>query len=98
MAEYIKKDDVLEYMRSRLDMQDEYLPIHFMDFVIDEMPAADVRENVRGTWLGKPIGGYCTVRCSICNAAFRYNRGQWSFCPECGTDMRKTCDGDSCPL
>ena len=36
----IDADKVFEFMKSKIDMQDVYLPIHFMDMVIDEMPTA----------------------------------------------------------
>lgn len=34
----IDADKILEYMESNLDMQEAYLPISFLDLVIDEMP------------------------------------------------------------
>ncbi len=44
-------------------------------------------ERKRGQWLGKPIAGYCTVRCSVCKNVFRENNGRWNFCPNCGAEM-----------
>lgn len=44
-------------------------------------------QHVLGKWLGKPIAGYSTVRCSNCNASFRENNGKWKYCPECGSKM-----------
>lgn len=58
---------------------------------LNSIPTADVRENVKGEW--EPRGGY--YYCSQCGA--RYEWGG-NFCPNCGADMRKTCDGDSCPI
>lgn len=37
-GDLIDRDKILPYMRDRFDMQDLYLPIHFKDCVIDEMP------------------------------------------------------------
>lgn len=34
----IDADKVLEFMRNKWDMQDMYLPIHFKELVIDEIP------------------------------------------------------------
>jgi len=94
MADYIKREDVLEFMRGRLDMQDEYLPIHFIQFVIDEMPAADVRENVKGAWVH--LGGDEWL-CNACGHVIT-TEGSWehpsedderNFCENCGADMRK---------
>ena len=55
---------------------------------------ADVVEVVHGYWKGKPIAGYCTVRCSVCGSAFLDNDGRWNYCPHCGADMRGENDGE----
>lgn len=52
---------------------------------IDCLPAADIHPS--GRWLGKPLSGYATVRCSVCGSAFRENTGAWAFCPNCGARM-----------
>lgn len=36
----IDADKVLEFMRSKLEMQDLYLPVHLKELVTDEMPTA----------------------------------------------------------
>lgn len=56
--------------------------------MILDLPQADVIERKKGKWIGKPIAGYTTVRCSVCRNVFCENNGRWSFCPECGADMR----------
>lgn len=43
----IDGDAVLEFMRDRLDMQELYLPIHFKEFVVDEMPTVSPKQ---GQW------------------------------------------------
>lgn len=40
-----------------------------------------------GRWIGKPIGGYSTVRCSMCYSVFAENNGKWNYCPHCGARM-----------
>lgn len=52
---------------------------------LDDFPAADVRENVRGEWIYKD-GKTC---CSKCFSPYgvRYD-GENNFCPNCGADMR----------
>lgn len=91
MSEYIKKEDVLTYMRNRLDMQDAYLPIHFIQFVIDEMPAADVRGNVRAEWINEYDGFIpWTYRCSNCGNrifSFEYEERAVKYCGRCGAEM-----------
>lgn len=51
MPRYIDADKVLETMRSNMDMQELYLPIHFIDFVIEDMPTADVQPVKHGRWI-----------------------------------------------
>lgn len=46
-------------------------------------PYEDLQKFVpvrHGKWIGKPISGFATVRCSV-------NRGRWKFCPKCGARM-----------
>lgn len=38
----IDADKVLETMRSNMDMQELYLPTHFIDLVIEDMPTIEV--------------------------------------------------------
>ena len=64
---------------------------------IDNIPPADVRENVRGEWILS--GGY--FRCSICNekallkldkskgGSREYEQQKTNFCPYCGAKMEK---------
>lgn len=49
---------------------------------IDAIPAADVREVVRGHWI-KPKNEM-EFRCSICNADMKYPS---RYCPHCGASM-----------
>lgn len=57
--------------------------------IIKQIPSADVRENIHGTWEewkgsrypGLPI-------CSNCKMGFSFNFKKYNFCPNCGADMR----------
>lgn len=49
--------------------------------------ATTVEERKHGHWIGKPIAGYGTVRCSVCKSKFTNNAGQWNYCPSCGAAM-----------
>ena len=75
-----------------------------IEAIVSEIPAADVRENVRATWIKcdyKELDhqslelvrtGETGVCCSNCRHAFRANMlGSGNFCPNCGARM----DGDS---
>lgn len=56
--------------------------------MIEEFPAADVREVKRGKWDDDGCGW---VRCSVCRGAIAVARGgnKFNFCPNCGADMRE---------
>lgn len=45
------------------------------------------KEQRSGKWIGKPLAGYCTVKCSCCGDAFIDNDGRWGYCPTCGARM-----------
>ena len=42
----IDADAVLDMMNSQMDMQELYLPIHFKELVIDQLPTAYDVDNV----------------------------------------------------
>lgn len=56
---------------------------------IQDAPTVEAKPVIHGEWIGKPLGGYSTVRCSNCKNVFLENQGKWNFCPDCGADMRK---------
>ena len=58
---------------------------------LDTMPTVEERKH--GYWKGKPLAGYCTVRCSYCRVSFEGNSGRWKYCPECGAKMDGVNDG-----
>ncbi len=43
----IDADKILEKMQSVFDMQDLYLPVHFQQLVVDDMPTVDAVPVVR---------------------------------------------------
>ena len=47
MSRLIDADEILPMMERKMDMQDLYLPIHFQEMVIDEMPTVDAVQVVR---------------------------------------------------
>ena len=57
------------------------------DSFIDDVPTADVVEVKHGEWIGKPIAGYSTIRCSVCRDVFASQTGKWKHCPNCGAKM-----------
>lgn len=61
--------------------------------LIESMPTADVRENVHGEWVNtRPPEMSDNIVCSVCG----YDSiASYSFCPNCGADMRKGEKDDS---
>ena len=53
---------------------------------IDNMPTADVRENVKGEWHDYQEGKWIYQQCSVCG--YDYAPRKYPFCPNCGADMR----------
>ena len=61
---------------------------------IEQLPTADVRENVRGEWIFKEdrriVDGY-DWKCDQCGSWQRYTS---NFCPHCRADMREEKEGE----
>lgn len=66
---------------------------------IDNIPTADVRENVKGEWIeDNPREKSMMWRCSVCGRIAYYptigkrksykKHCGYNFCPNCGADMR----------
>ncbi len=51
---------------------------------INNAPTVDAVPVKHGRWIGKPLAGYSTVKCSVCGSAFVENNGKWKYCPDCG--------------
>lgn len=89
MPRYIDADKVLETMRSNIDMQELYLPTHFIDLVIEDVPTADVQPVKHGRWVensdpGQNINEH--YMCSECGCTF-HNWANDNYCPNCGAKM-----------
>ena len=98
MSRYIDADKVLDKMRDTFDMQDLYLPIHLKELIIDDIPTADVRENVHGKWLyGESEEGNDGYFCNMCGNFVPWIYAdfdisfikEFNFCPKCGAEMRE---------
>ena len=88
--EYIKKGDAINKIKLEMDMQDLYLPIHFIEFVLNAIPSADVAPVVHGKWIFDDPKRFIT-HCSNCNWVNVHYA--WHYCPHCGADMRGKYDG-----
>ena len=57
--------------------------------IVKEQPTADVRENVRGNWVGIDDEPYTTWECDKCGCIYEEDfKYIPNFCPNCGADMR----------
>lgn len=56
-----------------------------------KLPAADVRPVVRGRWKDAIQSCHDSphVKCSVCGEYYWQYFKKFSFCPNCGADMRK---------
>ena len=60
-----------------------------LEDILNSIPCADVRENIHGTWEHWKGEKFFDVPiCSNCGMTFSINARGWSFCPNCGVDMR----------
>lgn len=82
----ISRDAVIEKL-NEWDWQELYLPIHFKEHIIDELPSVTQKS---GKWIETE---YHRWRCSVCREK---GMSEWdnihnvrtNFCPNCGADMR----------
>ena len=100
MKKYIYADklikDLNDLSEHYTDKGKEYHPhINFVMDTVNQQPAANVRENVKGEWIDitmwhdEYFGNKCQAPAQKCS-----NCGEWSvgiymkFCSHCGADMR----------
>lgn len=87
MTDYIKREDVIA-LAWDVTYKNEW-HMHEHDEVVSVsdiagIPSADVVERKRGEWFDR---GSLSCRCSNCGC--KANK-EYSFCPNCGADMRET--------
>ena len=85
MPRYIDADLILPEMESKFDMQELYLPAHFQEFIVDEIPTADVAPVRHGRW---ETGYFHDRVCSCCTHPDNdLEERAHRFCPHCGARM-----------
>ena len=97
MSDYIRREDAIEFIENLVSSmsvcvsKDECSGMNSMKFraigAIHDVPAADVRENVRGEWVPKGRW-YCCSECGhdmIFTGTFDDEK---RYCSWCGADMR----------
>ena len=93
MAEYISREAAIKLFNfAVLDCLGMEPTIRAGDIIkaLESIPAADVRPVVRGRWeKGTSENGVTTALfCSCCHYENRHWY-EWSYCPNCGADMRE---------
>ena len=107
MAEYIEREAVVKYLRSRKgnfldDMGKGWSnAMEIAASVCENANAADVVEVVRGEWRTVKLNGdkgTVLVECSECGCVFDLTLFacglNYNFCPNCGADMREVDDAN----
>lgn len=87
MPRYIDADLILPEMESKLDMQELYLPVHFQEFIVDEIPTADVAPVRHGYWVKEKRDVLIHWHCSACKECFYLDKPNAEYCPHCGAKM-----------
>ena len=86
MAEYIEKKYLLDFLDAVIEAEKEInsrLTARAIQASINVMPSKDVVERKKGEWYDR---GSLSCRCSNCRCK---SPEEFSFCPNCGADMRK---------
>lgn len=92
MDDYIKREDAIMTAMNYEGTGNAQDASQDIAADLTSIPAADVRENVRGIWNNALdfSNGNEDLECSVCGEwFFSYKIDcDWNFCPNCGADMR----------
>ena len=93
MADYISRGKAIEAIMDLPNCPNSYSDTYDKECIIgtlDEVPTADVRENVHAHWVAINDARH-PYRCSNCGSEFDVEtmmlRPLWNFCPYCGAQM-----------
>ena len=85
MSEYIRRQDALVSIR-------QYQYPYGVEFLINNLPAADVAVVKHGKWIEYPRAHY--FKCSECKETVPYKKAvlirgkrKYKYCPHCGAKM-----------
>lgn len=87
MPRYIDADLILPEMESKFDMQELYLPVHFQEFIVDEIPTSDVAPVRHGYWVKEKRDVLLHWHCSVCKECYFLEEPNAEYCPHCGAKM-----------
>lgn len=82
MDDYISRQAARDWFRNDWDGL-----VSTVFFGIENIPPADVRENVKGKWIKKKGSLWTLATCSVCGELSV--EGDKPFCPNCGAEMER---------
>ena len=82
MKEYIERAAAIEAIR-------KYQYPYGVEFLLSNIPAADVVEVRHGRWEMAPCNGVYDMRCSACGFCPGIRFFSSNYCPDCGARMDK---------
>ena len=85
MPEYIEKQHLLDFLDGCIEEEKgnrSQVIVEAIKMTVERMPLGDVIERKRGEWFDR---GSLSCRCSNCGCK---STKEYSFCPNCGADMR----------
>lgn len=97
MTEYIEREAAFDAVFGQFCASSDETEAALNGAIADirKIPAADVREAVRGKWIDRDDDyyGWNMWACSACGEEFVLTEGtpdmnDYHFCPNCGADMR----------
>ena len=101
MGDYIDRESIRNAVWHNCDMQDLYLPVHFLE-IVDDSPAADVAPVKRGRNIGEDYAEQDQFVCSECGIELQdwvrveqdeddgeetFHEYVLRYCPNCGAKM-----------
>ena len=109
MAEYIEREAAIELLSQPITMSmclsteechHKIAQQRIDRYLIENIPAADVRPVVRGQNIYDTVNGHCEFKCSVCGVElssvyggrndFGLDGGYFNFCPNCGASMEES--------
>ena len=102
MTDYISRQAAINSVWRAVELENSYAMKHQIYTDLKTIPAADVRENVRGEWIAvvdktemydkEGVKTWGTLfqcnKCGFVLNAVEGHTGQYNFCPNCGANMR----------
>ena len=97
MSDYISRQEAIAVAEKELSAKynRREMAVGFCGFrnIIENVPAADVRENVRGKWIDIWDDFRISTKCKCNRCNKESERPVGNFCKWCGADMRGEQDG-----